>query len=97
MTTAADKTADQAIETAMEFAEVKLSMKEMADFAWLEVHRRLGSQRARLLAGFIEQPDPDEIQRAAMGMCLVRFFENCRDQPEEAIRWLQTRKRNAKA
>lgn len=91
MDVAAEKAADNAITVAMEFADVRLSLAEMADFAWLEVHRILGSQRARLLAGFIEQPDPDEIQRAAMGMALVRFLENCRDKPDEAIRWLRKR------
>ncbi|WP_315768277.1 hypothetical protein [Bradyrhizobium sp. SZCCHNR2012] len=87
----AERQADEAIEIAMEFAEVKLNIVEMADFAWMEVHRILGSQRARLLAGLSEQPHPDEMQRAAMGMCLVRFLENCRDHPDKAISWLRGR------
>lgn len=94
MTTAAEKAADEAITVAMEFAECKLTLSEMVDFAFVQlVHRPLGSQRARLLAGLIEQPDEDEIQRAAMGAALVRFLESCRDKPEEAMRWLRGRAR----
>ena len=91
MVAAAEKEADEAISVAMEFAECKLTLAEMIDFTWLEVHRIQGSQRARLLAGFIEEPDADEIQRAAYGMAVVRFLENCRDQPDKAIKWLRSR------
>lgn len=93
MTLAAEKEADEAVAVAMEFAEVKLSLAQMIDFTWLEVHQIQGSQRARLLAGLIEQPDIDEITRAAWHMAVVRFLESCRDQPEKAIQWLRSRTR----
>lgn len=91
MSLLAEKQADEAITVAMEFAEVKLSLGQMIDFAWLEVHRIQGSQRARLLAGFIEEPDEDEILRAAHGMAIVRFLEGCRDHPDKMKIWLERR------
>jgi hypothetical protein len=87
----AERHADEAIATAMEFAECKLQLAEMIDEVWLQVHLIQGSQRARLLGGFIDQPDSDEIDRCARLMAVVRFLENCRDQPEKAIQWLQGR------
>jgi hypothetical protein len=91
MNPAAEKRADEAITVAMEFAECKLSLAQMIDFVWLQVHLILGSQRARLLAGLTEEPDASEIDRAACGMAVVKFLENLRDRPKEAAAWLRSR------
>ncbi len=91
MPSLAEKQADDAITIAMEFAEVKLSLGEMIDHVFLETHIILGSQRARLLGGLIEEPDGDQIERAAKNMAVLRFYEGLRDHPDKAIAWLRSR------
>jgi hypothetical protein len=92
MSKLAEKQVDETLTVALEFAEVKLSLAQMIDDQWLEVHRILGSQRARLLGGLVEEPDDSEIERAARGLARLRFLENCRDQPDKAIEWLRGRR-----
>lgn len=84
MPTAAEKQADEAIAVALEFADDKLSVAEMADHVDLEAHRIEGNQRARLLAGLIEEPDHGEIVRAARLLTTARFLKSCADDPQRA-------------
>lgn len=92
MTSLAEKLVDDALAVALEFAECKLSLGQMIDHVFLEAHVIQGGQRARLLGGLIEDPDADQIERIAKSMAVVRFLENCRDQPDKAIEWLRGRR-----
>lgn len=76
MPTHAENEADEAITVALEFAELKMTIKEMIDHVWLETHLMMGSQRARLLGGLIEQPDGDQIERIAKNSVVIRFLES---------------------
>ena len=56
--------------------QLKMTIREMIDHVWLETHLMMGSQRARLLGGLIEQPDGDQILRIAKNNVVIRFLES---------------------
>ncbi|CCD97626.1 hypothetical protein [Bradyrhizobium sp. STM 3809] len=93
MSNAIEVKADAAIDAAMTAAACSPSINDLAELAWLEVHRILGSQRARLLAGLIDQPDTSEITRAAGLMAVVRFLELSADaRAKNDVCWLRQRR-----
>jgi hypothetical protein len=66
--------------------------KILPDWIWVEAHRILGSQRARILAGSVKEPDPGEIQRAAYDGSreLSRALRRASERP---LSWVQKRRR----
>lgn len=81
--------ADVAIQIALEFAEVRLSMPEMIYHMDLEAHLLQGSERARLIAGLCEEPTEEQIARIARHLAVIRFLQNCHDRPAEAAEHFQ--------
>ena len=86
MPSLAEKQADEALEVALEFAEVKLTLAEMADHISLEAHLIQGSERARLLGGLSIEPHPDQIERIAKHLAVMKFLQNCAEKPADAAR-----------
>lgn len=81
--------ADAEIAIALEFAEVKLTLSEMAYHMDLEAHLIEGEQRARLLAGTILEPNEEQIGRIARHHAVMKFLQNCQDRPAEAAEHFQ--------
>lgn len=81
--------ADVAIEIALEFAEVRLTLTEMVYHMDLEAHLLQGSERARLIAGFCEEPTEEQIARIARHLAVMKFLQNCHDRPAEAAEHFQ--------
>lgn len=96
MTTAAEKQADEAMRNALEMAERKVGLSEMVSIIDIEAHRIEGSERARLLAGLCEEPGWEQVERVMLLLSVMKFLQQCRDQPDKAIEWLR-RRRNAAA
>lgn len=76
--------ADVAIQIALEFAEVKLTLTEMIYHVDIECHLIEGEQRARLLAGTILEPTEEQIARIARHLAVMRFLQTCHDKPADA-------------
>ncbi|WP_024340998.1 hypothetical protein [Bradyrhizobium japonicum] len=92
MTTAAEKQADEAIRNAMEMAERKVGLAEMIKSVDLEAHRIEGSERARLLAGLIDEPGWEQVERIMLLLAVMKFLQQCSEKPDKAIEWLRRRR-----
>ena len=86
MATLAEKEVDEALTVALEFAEIKLSLPDMIDHIFLEAHRIQGSERARLLGGLAVEPHPDQIERIAKFLCVMKYLTNLYEKPGAASR-----------
>lgn len=75
---------DMALSVAIEFAAVRLSTAEMAQHVDNETHRIEGEQRARLLAGLITEPTPEQVDRIALNNAVFKFLKACADRPGDA-------------
>lgn len=84
MPTAAEKQADEALEIALEFAEVKLTLPQMIAHVSLEAHLIQGSERARLLAGLATETNDEQIGRVARHLCVMNYLQRLHDQPQAA-------------
>lgn len=84
MTTLAEKETDEKLAIALEFAEVKLSVSEMIATVDQEAHRLEGSERARLLAGLVEEPDAGQVLRIAHLLAVMRTLQSFYDRPATA-------------
>jgi hypothetical protein len=73
--------ADVALAEAIGAAEVKLSLSEMIYAMDLEMVLVEGSQRARLVGGFIDIPDKEQVARIARFACVIRFLKMCHERP----------------
>jgi hypothetical protein len=86
MTTAAEKQADEQLAIALEFAELEMTLPEMADWISLEAHLIEGSERARLIGGLAEEPDPDQVGRIARFLFIMRYLQKLHEKPDAAAR-----------
>jgi hypothetical protein len=91
MPSAAEKEADEKIAEALDFAERKVTLTEIEDHLSLEAHRIEGSERSRLLAGFIEHPHPDQIERLVKFHAARRLIQKLISEPRAAADWLRGR------
>ncbi len=98
MPSAAEKEADEKLAIALEFAEVEMTLPEMADWISLEAHLIEGSERARLLAGLADEPHPDQVGRIARNLCIMRYLQKLHEKPDAASRHFDkiARARNAR-
>lgn len=78
--------ADVAIEVALEFAETKLSIYEMIYHLDLETHLLEGEQRARLLAGTINEPTEEQIARIARHRAVMHYLQRIAKHQEDKRR-----------
>lgn len=92
MTTAAEKHVDEALRNALELAERKVPLSEMISICDIEASRIEGSERARLLAGLIDEPGCEQTERVMLLLAVMKFLTQCRDQPDKAIEWLRRRR-----
>lgn len=95
MTTAAEKQADETLRNALEMAERKVSLSEMIGICDLEAQRIEGSERARLLAGLVNEPGWEQVERTMLLLAVMKFLTQCREQPDKAIEWLRRRRDGA--
>jgi hypothetical protein len=85
------KHADELMQGAIELAERKVPLAEMARFVDMEAHKIESEERARIVGGIISEPYWENVERIMYLLAVKKFLEQCRDNPGKVADWLRSR------